>query len=156
MHDYKEVIALLTEKGTDKEVWDYITALRGPDSGNDGLKAFFTTMIRGIAMNNTLGVEHYGKIHLTDMREFKNHFGWHTRSGLKSVAKYYRILGNQAIPVSISDKYHRIAMKYERLNSLSDVIQDEVYYGGQIDSNTRLQNKIDEYDEIVQELIKEA
>ena len=45
--NWREIIEKLQDKGDPQLLWDYITALRGPDNMNYYLKTLFTVIVRG-------------------------------------------------------------------------------------------------------------
>lgn len=101
MHNWKDVIDWLIAKERCDDLWNYCSALRGPDGQEFWWKKIMTCLIRGEApsrgvldIHNLYNVLHFGDYLLVDrlLEDIPGkHFFVHIQSGIEVLEKYYRL-----------------------------------------------------------------
>ena len=107
VHTWRKVIEVLNYSC----LWDYITALRGPDASNcDTVKTMFTGFIRGkytygIGIKDTVvhAVDSYVESLAKELEFVGCHYVKHVLYGMKALRVYYEKVGNMVAASLIED-----------------------------------------------------
>jgi len=99
-HTHKGVIRYFMNNKMDEDLWNYISALRGPDNVCDVVKDYTTAFIRGAQLDHGNNVydtmSRLGRVDesfIRDIPDFTGHFTGHIVRGLMALAYYYDCRG---------------------------------------------------------------
>lgn len=121
IHNWENVIKFFVENKRETDLWDYVSALRGPDSGSNYWKEMITCIIRGeckvaFGIDYIMSLlENYNNLELiaflNESIETSHHWFNHSSYALESLSKYYNEVMNN---IKMSNLLLQLAYNLEK------------------------------------------